>query len=71
LLGGGGERRGEEAEGDDYCERSAYDDHAATAVCWLNTLRPRFRPFLRRLRQRLPRRIKAGLKHAPSDDLMS
>jgi len=33
----GGERRGEEAEGKDYGERSAYDHHAATAACWLST----------------------------------
>ena len=33
LLGPGGERRGEEAEGEDNGERSAYDHHAATAAC--------------------------------------
>src|SRR5262249_61955483 len=35
LLGLGGERRGEKGEGQDSCERGAYDHHAATAPCWL------------------------------------
>ncbi len=37
MLRVGGARRGEEAEDEDDCERSAYDHHAATAVCWLST----------------------------------
>jgi hypothetical protein len=36
LLGGGDERRGEAAEGEGGCERSAYDRQAATPVCRLS-----------------------------------
>jgi len=38
LLRVGGERHGEKGEGEDDCERIAYDPHAATAVCWLSTV---------------------------------
>ena len=37
LLRLRGERRGEEAEDKDGCERNAPDRHAATVACWLST----------------------------------
>src|SRR5713226_1058847 len=48
LLPLDGERRGEDAEGEDSCERSAYDRHAATPVCWLSTAAIFRQPSIRR-----------------------
>src|SRR5437870_10833021 len=44
----GGERRGEEAEGEGGCKRRAYEDHAATAVCWLSIAAIFRQPSIRR-----------------------
>ena len=65
LLCLGGERSGEQGEGEDDCERSAYDHQAATALCWLSTAAIFRQPsILRNLICPLTTRLRRAQPHA-------